>query len=208
MLKGIQQQNVNAIGQRQMGLHMALRVQPGHARKKEMNWSWNWDKVLQRCSEDWRTGLEQTLFALAKWRWRWDMIAVLKHCGWWMKIAEPQVLQLMVNRQVWLRDGISFQVRAFDLKVWILAHLFVARSFGSWAFIIASPFPWQQGRGNHQIVTWMQPGNSAISPHGGRDGHGCTYTWQCSEFYTLFRYSFSSLYATKAAKDPKRKKCF
>lgn len=28
-------------------------------------------------------------------------------------------------------DGVSFQVRAFDQKVWILVHLFVARSFAS-----------------------------------------------------------------------------
>lgn len=48
-----------------------------------------------------------------------------------MKIAEPQVLQLMVGRQVWLRDGVSFQVKAFDFKVWSLVYLFAARRFGS-----------------------------------------------------------------------------
>lgn len=189
-----------------MGLHMALGVQTWSCKVKrdELRLKLGQStKVFRRLKSTFRADL----IYLGKMKVETDLIAGLKHCGWWMKIAEPQVLQLMVSRQVWL--GMVFLSRSEPL----------IRRFGSLCICLRpAALPHEHSslllhshENRREETTKLSPGCNLTTaqttfPHRGRDGHGCTHTSQCSELYTLFRHPLSSLYLTKTAKTPKEKR--
>lgn len=88
---------------------------------------------LQRCSEVWRTCLKQTSFALVWQNEGGKEMRVLyqnvvgDRCHVENRIT-PEYFSFTVSRQVQLKNDVSFQVRAFNLKAWVLMYLFAAMS--------------------------------------------------------------------------------
>lgn len=146
-----------------MGLHMAHSVQPGYARWKKLNRSWNWDsayKLLRRLNNMFKADL--VFLSLAKWRWKTDTTACKNIVGDKRHI-ENKITPKYFSWRSADRDSWRSLSRVFFRLEPLIWGLGSSESLHSQKLGIMSIYhcpsisPWWMGRGNCRNAIWMQP---------------------------------------------------